>query len=577
MRNAFLLACVVFFGGAQNLSACSAPSALEITTLEAAAVQDEAIIKDLLLRGRKFLDNGQASEAQILFEQADALSRGELRTRVWLLRSWMDQGRVNDAFDIMDRMLERGAEGTAVDYIYGMGSYRRALRDQSGGMSKSVTFAFEDAVQYLSRVVESEADFYYDAWLPLAHAAWSTQKLELARSAVDKAVELDPANAQVHYWQGRILFSRFQQAQNAAEVDAELAGAEFGAGAEAAFLRSLELTPRTKERAANLHELQLQRGYLALWRKQQEACYAPFAEAIGWDPSSVDYAALFGSLRDADGGAAPYVQVLTSGHKQFVERYGAENNSDATLLWWLGYGQASLEQHARAEASYLASVSKWPAYVDSWWYLGRARYFQEDYLGAVQAWATLFDENPSTLVRLISSDSEANLQIVRYAVGKTVALVKDDDLSLNIPMAAVAEAVIAVDHSQAKYWNDLGLFCRDSGEHLLGLAEEGPAGKGSAERAQIYLERSWQAYQHAMTLAPADPAYINDGAVVLHLFLKRDLDKAAGLYTKAITIAEAQIAADALDEVQLKLVKQALGDAQKNLETLRRERREAGK
>lgn len=564
MRNAFLLACVLFFGGVPKLSACSAPP----TT---SAVQDEAIIKDLLLRGRKHLDDGKASEAQILFEQADALTRGELRTRIWLLRSWMDQGRINDTFDIMDRMLEQGAEGTAVDYIYGMGSYRRALRDQSGGMSKSVAFAFEDALQYLGLVLEADAKLYYDAWLPLAHSAWASQKLDRARSAVDKAVELDPTNAQVHYWHGRILFSQFQQAQNTAEESAGLAGAELGAGAEAAFLRALELTPRTKERAANLHELQLQRGYLALWRKQQEASYVPFAEAMGWDPSSVDYAALFGSLLDADGGATHYVQVLTSGHKQFVERYGNENNSDATLLWWLGYGQASLEQHAGAEASYLASVTKWPAYVDSWWYLGRARYFQEDYLGAVQAWATLFEENPSTLVQLIGSDSEANLQIVRYAVGKTVALVKDDDFALNIPMAAVAEAVIAVDHSQANYWNDLGLFCRDSGEHLSASSEE-----GAAERAQTYLERSWQAYQHAMTLAPTDPAYINDGAVVLHLYLKRELDKAEGLYAKAIKLAETQIAAGTLNEVQLELVQKALGDAQKNLETLRKERQEAG-
>ena len=169
MRNAFLLACVLFFGGVPKLSACSAPP----TT---SAVQDEAIIKDLLLRGRKHLDDGKASEAQILFEQADALTRGELRTRIWLLRSWMDQGRINDTFDIMDRMLEQGAEGTAVDYIYGMGSYRRALRDQSGGMSKSVAFAFEDALQYLGLVLEADAKLYYDAWLPLAHSAWASQK-----------------------------------------------------------------------------------------------------------------------------------------------------------------------------------------------------------------------------------------------------------------------------------------------------------------------------------------------------------------------------------------------------------------
>jgi tetratricopeptide (TPR) repeat protein len=160
---------------------------------------------------------------------------------------------------------------------------------------------------------------------------------------------------------------------------------------------------------------------------------------------------------------------------------------------------------------------------------------------------------------------------VRYAVGKTVALVKDDDLSLNIPMAAVAEAIIAVDHSQAKYWNDLGLFCRDAGEHLTDSSEE-----GDAERALVYLERSWESYQHAMTLAPTDPAYINDGAVVLHIFLKRDLDQAEALYGKAIGLAQEQIAAGGLDEAQLRLVQQALGDAQKNLETLRKERAEAG-
>lgn len=550
MLRSLLIASTLLFSAGQGLS------------IAAPFTQETAVSRDLVQRGRKLLDAEQPAKALELFEQADGEAGGVLETRMWVLRAWMDQGRVNDALNEIDRLRDKGAKGPALDYLYGMGSFRRALRNQAGGMNKAIGFAFGDAVQFLTKAIDGDAATFYDAWVPLTQASWATSEFERGRDVGSQAVTHRAQDPEAHFWYGRNLFALFQQA-SANDPDSP-ATKELIAAAAKAFDRAAELTPIDNKNAPKLHRIHLQRGYVALWRKRPQDSHVPFAEAIGWEPSSVDYSALLGSLKDEQGQPAPFVDVLSKGHKLFVERWGTETPSDATLLWWLGFGQLSVTQYAAAEASYVSAVSKWPAYSDSWWYAGRARYFQENYEGAVEAWGEMFKVNPESLVNLIGSDLESNTAILEYAKAKANEAVQGGNTPLIVPIAGVAEAVLSADPSKAKHWNDVGLFSRDAGVYVSRLP-----GDDSSDRAMRYWERSWETYQKAIELDPSEPAYLNDGAVVLHYNLQRDLDKAAKMYEQAIALAQKQIESGDFNEADLAFKRIALRDATNNLAALR--------
>ena len=61
-------------------------------------------VTDLIERGRTLLDSGDPAQAQPLFEEAARAEGDSLRTRMWVLRSWMDQGRNNDTLDALDAL-----------------------------------------------------------------------------------------------------------------------------------------------------------------------------------------------------------------------------------------------------------------------------------------------------------------------------------------------------------------------------------------------------------------------------------------------------------------------------------------
>ena len=93
-------------------------SALEV-------LQEGQHADDLIARGRALLDAGELDGALELFEQADAESKGTLSTRMWVLRVWFAQDRINDAFNQTDALAENN-KGPDLDYLYGMGSFLKA-------------------------------------------------------------------------------------------------------------------------------------------------------------------------------------------------------------------------------------------------------------------------------------------------------------------------------------------------------------------------------------------------------------------------------------------------------------------
>jgi tetratricopeptide (TPR) repeat protein len=515
---------------------------------------------DLITRGRALLDAGKLAAALELFEQADAERAGALSTRMWVLRVWFAQGRINDAFNQTDVLAEDNS-GPDLDYLYGMGSFLKAKKYMAENVPSNTTgFALQDAQIFLAKALAADGDKYYDAWLPLAEAAWLNQDPESAEKAAAEAVQRNPGPL-AGFLQARILFSRYQ-VLSADEKTAEQAS-ETLTRSIAAFRSAIAGVQPKPEEAARLADMYVNLGLALQWAADGPGAEEAYAETLGWNPNAFAFGTYWDSL-----GPQAFTRVLLDGAARFTERWGDKTTSDATLLWWLGYAQFSSGSHAEAETNFRSAVEKWPAYMNSYFYIGMSRYHRADYEGAVQAWREHWIRKPSDLVAMVNSNLELYPNVLAYTQGKCAEQGQPPlgrKPALNLDAAFLGEVLCAADGSRWKSWNDLGLFSRDGGNYLRVRDK-----KGDASEAQRLFERALEAYDRALELAPGRAHLYNDKAVVLHYYLERDYPKAMELYEKAHAMAVAQLKTGELDEGTQSRVETAKRDSAINIRKLKR-------
>lgn len=95
--------------------------------------------------------------------------------------------------------------------------------------------------------------------------------------------------------------------------------------------------------------------------------------------------------------------------------------------------------------------------------------------------------------------------------------------------------------------NDFAFLCRETGQH----------------------DRSWEAYARLIELAPEQPRYLNDAALILQDYLKRDQALARSLYQRAIACADALLADPHVPQTTKEMALSARTDAANNLARLR--------
>lgn len=542
-------------GSALPLAAESAPSIDEIDRLIAA--------------GRALLDEGKPKDAQVLFEEADDKTGSSLRTRVWVLRSWIDQGRYNDAFNEADRRQRQGAEGPALDYIYGMGSYRRALDNMAAGGGSTTQLALVDAATYLGDAVKGDAKQFDDAWTPLAHAAYLGQEAsqrELAVNAAAEGAKARPKSAHAHYVLGLVSF--WQVTDAAAREDEAAKQAAVTAGL-AAFKQAAALLPKGNERVSDLAEYHLQAATIALWKPDNDLAAAEYASAMGADPSKVDFSRVWSVLAAGEEGAKPFVACLEDGAKQYIARWGEKTAADATLLWWLGYAQIQTGAYDDADRNLGLAVEKWPAYENAYWYQFEARYQKQDYKAAAAALGAWWERNPSGVVAMVQGNAELNVAKVFFTQGKCA----EEAWAGASAAATCAEVLVGVEPANWERWDNLGLFARDSGDAIKrSLRREKDEAKlaEAMERANAYYERSWEAYSKALELAPEQPHLHNDAAVILHYCLDRDFEQAIRMYERSQELAVARLKQSDLEDFDRQRTEIAKRDSADNLQKIKK-------
>ena len=512
-------------------------------------------VDQLLKDGRARLDEGKLPEALSLFEAAEKLDP-TIKTRQWVLRTWIAQARVNDALDQIDALAKHGAQGPAVDYLYGMAFAQKAKGYIAEGVSGGiVAMAFTDAVEFLKSATKAEPELYGDAFLPLAESAWYSQDLETARAAAEKAVAARPKDGDAAAMLGRVAFSQYASLREDKQraPDAEAAWT----AARDAFTRAAELygaTPDAASRAKGA-DASMQIGWLHVWKAQGDEATQRFGTAIGLDPAAVD----FGRLRESLTGEQ-FVTALEEGGKLYETVHGKDTTGDALLQWWLGYGRYGVKRYEESEAAFTRAVTKWPAFTNSWYYIALSRYFRQDYDGTIAALRTHYGLSADDAVASIRSNEEENLRILDYLIGMKASK------AANLDAAFLSELETLVVPDRAAYWNNLGLFLRDEAE----ARQQRQRSMSPEEHKQVMdlHERAYSAYRKALELAPEDPNYLNDAAVMLHYNLDRDLDQARAWYVKAAERATAELARKDLPSDLRTLRQTALTDATNNLAKL---------
>ena len=521
-------------------------------------------VDGLLSSGREKLTEGSPAEAQELFERAVALEDGSLRTRVWLLRAWMDQGRSNDTLDAIDELARAHPSAPELDYLYGMAFDRRATHLLASGVTDaSVQLNFMDAATSLGRAVEVFPRRFDDAYLPLARARWYTHDLEGARAAAERAVEAygDAPGAWLQL--GRVAFSQFKVALDAGQEgeawsdEAERhwrAALEAFARAEAGFGR-----PDDAGAQRDLADAATQRGHLFMWKTQRADAAEAYGQAIAWAPETVDYATLRGLLLlpvEEERREVHFHRALDEGTRRFAATFGPSDPRDATALWWLGWTHARLGQPADAEAAFVRSVAKDPELTSAWLHVAMARHAQADVDGALAAVLEGWDVDPAAMVAEVKSNLATHVARLAYLMDQAF---QRGDLAT---CAVVAELCAEAEMTNAMHWANLGVFLRDEG------VRRQEAGEAAEDAAELF-ERALVAFQRGLELAPEDPSLVNDVAVVLHYYLDRDLERALEMYEAANEGARAKLLDESLSEADRAFYTGVLEDSTENVRVLR--------
>jgi len=510
-----------------------------------AAALEHAVdsVDELIASGRKLFAEGKHEEALAVFESAEQLDKGSLRTRVFVLRTWIALGRIEDALGETDALKSRFKSGVEIDYLYGMGFYALAARDVAEGNTSSVTGSqFEDAIAMLQKVAAANDARFDDAWVALAEAAWNSGNEEVGRKASDKAIELAPNDPWRRLLRGKIALSAYT-ALRADESQASAAEAQWQ-NALAAFQKAAQLCgeePALELRAAAC-QAQLQLATVYLWKQQTPDASAAYARAIAIDPGLVDYAAMSTALDPQ-----AFLDTLEGAHKSWSAKHSAPGTDDASLVWWIGYANFAVKKFPQSAQAFESALAKNPTFTNTHYYLFRVRYDMQEFAKCMATLHAYHDADAPGLVGSLAYDVPGNTARLEFLVGWSATPENHEGKTLNLEAAFLCELITQIvprEPEHSRHWNNLGLFLRDEGDAIRGT--QGALGPAPKPYDEAKVNKLWEdalvAYEVSLELEPKNPNYLNDTAVMLHYYLLRDLERAKRMYEQGLVEATALLA-----------------------------------
>jgi hypothetical protein len=560
-----LLACALF-------GACSTPTgeAPGAPTVVAGPRLDDADQAARVRAGRALLASGHALEAEALLAAASEADGERLRTRMWLLRAWMELGKSNDTLDALDALDRAGERGLDMTYLYGMAFARRAEGYVADGvMDSSVGMNFIDAVDLLGQALRADPERYADGFLPLAGAAWYVSNPEVARWAAERAVEAQPESVEAWLLRARIALKAYTElasdAAAAPEADA------LWSQAELSFRRVRELAaaPEDERGAVLLAAAAREHGDTFAWKQRGAEATEAYGTAAAWDPAGFPYRQAYDALRGLkaeleDERPFGFRAALELAHAELVAR-GKEAAPEAgNLLWWLGWARFVAADWTGSEQAFAAALALGPEYANAWFYVGLARQYRQDSEGALAAMHAGWDADPAAMVAVAASAGGA-LRAFENLLGWCAS----QETPRNLDAAFLAEMLAQAFPTEPRHWNNLGLFLRDEGERLELEAFQAKLPEPDAAVTDPLYERALAAYERALELSPDDPQLLNDTALMLIYHVGPDFPRAQTMFERAIALIGEHLADPALGPEDRQRFEQSKTDAEENLQRVR--------
>jgi tetratricopeptide (TPR) repeat protein len=278
-------------------------------------------------------------------------------------------------------------------------------------------------------------------------------------------------------------------------------------------------------------------GDVALWLGENEEAFKQFAASMARDPgrgAPHDWIARY-PVEDR-------LELYRDAIAAYQGRKHKEPRDEALLHWHFGLACFDAGDWEGTRAAMARCFGLRPEFLNTLYYGALASYeIRKPDEGLFFA-TVLSRKAPKDLIGSLENAGKQRsryLEIFRFFAKR--ALDKGDAAAsrdLNRCIAAVADDVDA--------WNNFAFLCRETGKH----------------------EEAWSAYQRALELDPEDPQLLNDAAVILQYYLKKDLPKAKAMYQRAIRNASALLKKKTGDPKRIARARQSMKDARGNLEEM---------
>ncbi len=221
------------------------------------------------------------------------------------------------------------------------------------------------------------------------------------------------------------------------------------------------------------------------------------------------------------------------------EHLGDERTEPWAQLAWL-YEQEGQAQRAVEAATEVVQRSTEPD-LGTLYALAR-RYASENELRAAgRALVSMAESRPAQLGEWVAAEADRTTAATNLA---WVAV----NLGSRVQSLLVLDAVMQADPEDAATWNNYGYALREARRY----------------------EDAYRAYERSVALDDSDPRVLNDTAVVLHYYLRRDTERATALYEQAVEIADRELRRPKLSTDRKRYLREARLDARNNLSRLER-------
>jgi tetratricopeptide (TPR) repeat protein len=472
--------------------------------------------------GWEFLAKGKPSFARTAFTNQLKRTPDDARALVGLGLAELALGNSDKSCEILLGAIKKSPDDRDAHLGLARSFLQRARRRIAAGRGEEeeTRYLLLDSVNQAERAAALKSDDP-DPWVVAAEARLELGKFEEAERSIAEAEKRGIDAALKRRLRGEL--SYFMVASQAAEGTAE-----GYAEAKAALDALIHEDPGAAELRLRLGDLNHAFGH---WNEALEAwerglSIEPFDRAI------LDTVLTYLRVPELRARARVVLELASTTAEKLA---GGSDPRPAYAIMCLGHCKL-LERDLDGATALFKKARKLDPTLEVQCSLGLADadYRSQRYDDAAAAWKAAFRadrESAKALVLQIGQGANlsASLQfLARQARSKG----KNDEARDLLAIAVEFEA------ENAAVWNDYAFLCRESGK----------------------AEKAWEAYSKTIELAPDNPRYLNDAALILQDYLKKDFARARQLYERALKAADAIIA----DTTRPQVVRDAAADARRD-------------